>query len=277
MPYFRTNEKTSSAYTLIDTHAHLNFEAFKDDFEEVIKRAQNEGVEKIINVGANLDSSQKAVEIAQKYEGCYASVGIHPHHAADYDTAQYHSELEKLARRPKVVAIGETGLDYYTYKNGGIADPQKQKELFLAHLELAQRLNLPVIFHCREAHADMLEILKPYTLYPKPYPIRGVFHCFSGDQKFLEAVLEMGFYIGFDGNITYRNAQGLRELVKTAPLERTLLETDCPYLPPEPFRGLRNEPKNVKIIARAVAEIKALPFTNVAQKTTQNACSLFRI
>lgn len=287
---------------LIDTHAHLNFQAFENDYEDVIRRAIDEGVEKIINVGTNLDSSQKAVEMAQKFENCFASVGIHPHHAGevlkdlpagrqDLRTEELKNKLEQLASNSKVVAIGECGIDYYSYEHGGITNPQKQKELFKTHLDLAQKLNLPLIFHCRsasapvdtgapadkDAHDDILEILKLYAIRHKPSAIRGVFHCFSGDQKFLEAVLGMGIYIGFDGNITYRNAQGLCELVKTAPLERILLETDSPYLPPEPFRGLRNEPKNVKIIARAVAETKALPFTNVAQKTTQNACSLFRI
>ncbi|MDP3998610.1 MAG: TatD family hydrolase [bacterium] len=265
------------SHTLIDTHAHLNFEAFKDDFEGAVGRAQVEGVEKIINVGANLDSSQKAAEIAQKFDGCFASVGIHPHHAEDHNPEDSIKTLEKLAKSPKVVAIGECGLDYHPYENGGIADPKKQKELFTTHLELAEKLNLPLILHCRDAHDDILRIIKPYVMRYTPSAIRGVFHCFSGDQEFLASVLKMGFYVGFDGNITYRNVRGLRELVKTAPLERIILETDSPYLPPEPFRGLRNEPKNVKIIAGAVAEIKTLPFVDVARKTTQNARRLFRI
>lgn len=264
---------------LVDTHAHLNFQAFENDFEEVLRQAQDEGVEKIINVGANLNSSQKAVDMAQKYGWLYASVGIHPHHAEEtlknLSTEELKNKLEQLAKNPKVVAIGETGLDYHSYKNGGIADHQKQKELFEAQLKLAQELNLPVIFHCRDAHADMLKLLKPYTIGHKLYAIRGVFHCFSGDEKFMKAVLEMGFNVGFDGNITYRNAQNLRERVKETPLERLVLETDCPYLPPEPLRGLRNEPKNVKIIARAVAEVKGLPIKVVEDQTTQNAQGLF--
>ena len=260
---------------LTDTHAHLNFQAFKNDFAEVLKRAQNEGVEKIINVGANFASSQKAVEIAQKYEACFASIGIHPHHAEKQNEVE--KRLERLAQSPKVVAIGETGLDYHPYENGGITDPQKQKELFLAQIKLAQKLRLPIIFHCRNAHVDTLEILKTSTMQSAPSTIRGVFHCFSGDREFLEAVLKMGFYVGFDGNITYKNAQILRQRVEETPLERLLLETDCPYLTPEPLRGLRNEPANVKIIASAVAKIKKLQVTEVIKVTTQNAVNLFSL
>lgn len=261
---------------LIDTHAHLNFQAFENDFGEVLRRAQDEGVEKIINVGADLDSSSKAVEMAEKYENCFATVGIHPHHAENHlDLKDSVNALEKLAKNPKVVAIGETGLDYHPYKNGGITNPQKQKQIFTTQLKLAKKLNLPVIFHCRDAHNDIFELIKPYVINSALDAIRGVFHCFSGDQKFLRSVSEMGFYVGFDGNITYKNAQNLRELVKSTPVERLLLETDCPYLSPEPLRGLRNEPKNVKIIARAVAEVKGLPIKVVEEQTAQNAQNLF--
>lgn len=261
---------------LIDTHAHLNFGAFAKDLEVVVGQAQEAGVGKIINVGADLDSSQKAVAIAQKYKSCFASVGIHPHHARNHgNMANSVETLKKLAKNPKVVAIGECGLDYHPYKNGGVADPKKQKELFLAQIKLAQKLNLPIIFHCRNAHTDILEVI--YQYINKLIKIRGVFHCFSGDKEFLEKVLDSGFYVGFDGNITYKNAQGLRDLVKTTPLNRLLLETDCPYLPPEPFRGLRNTPANVKIIARAVAQIHKVSFAFVANQTTQNATTLFTL
>lgn len=292
---------------LIDTHAHLNFQAFEEDLEATLKRAQKDGIEKIINVGADLASSQKAVEIAQKYENCFASVGIHPHHAdptsprlrgASRNMEKSMETLEKMARQPKVVAIGECGLDYHPYEKGGIADPKKQKELFEAQIKLAQKLDLPLIIHNRDAHEDILKIFSfqfsrrrraadkafgdarqsgyraPATIFNS---IPGVFHCFSGDQKFLQEILEMGFYVGFDGNITYKNAHDLRERANETPIERLLLETDCPYLTPEPLRGLRNEPKNVKIIGRAVAEIKALPFKKIEKQTTKNAQSLFRL
>lgn len=263
---------------LIDTHAHLNFQAFEKDLEAVIKRAQEAGVEKIINVGADLDSSQKALEIAQKYDCCYTSVGIHPHHAQKHrNTENYTETLKKLAQHPKVVAIGEIGLDYHPYESGGIADPQKQKELFLAQLELAHKLNLPVIFHCREAHQEMLSAIGGSASGGQliKSSITGVFHCFSGNQQFLNQVLEMGFYVGFDGNLTFKNAQNLQEVAKIAPLEKILLETDSPYLTPEPLRGLRNEPKNVKITAEFLARLKDISFTKVCQITTENAQKVF--
>lgn len=260
----------------IDTHAHLNFQAFEKDLDEVIRQAQGAGVEKIINVGADLESSQRAVDLAQKYEGLSASVGIHPHHAGNHGNTENAKEtLKKLAQYPKVVAIGECGLDYHSYERGGVTAPQKQKKLFLAQIKLAQELNLPVIFHCRDAHKDILKIFNfQLAIFSS---IKGVFHCFSGDEKFLKEVLNRGFYIGFDGNITYKKAQNLRELVKLTPLARLLLETDAPYLPPEPFRGLRNTPANVKIIAKAIAQIKNLPGGKIAQATTQNAQTLFHL
>lgn len=260
---------------LIDTHAHLNFQAFQDDLEQVLKHAQSEGVEKIINVGTDLDSSQKALEIAQKYDCCYASVGIHPHHACNTESTpacwqgreNSLETLKELAQHPKVVAIGEIGLDYHPYENGGIANPQKQKELFLAQLEIARKLNLPVIFHCREAHQEMVQLIKP--------PARGVFHCFSGDEEFLRRILKLGFYIGFDGNLTFKNAQELQKLAQITPLEKILLETDSPYLSPEPLRGLRNEPKNVRVTAEFLSRLKGLSFTQVCQITTENAEEFF--
>lgn len=270
---------------LIDTHAHLNFQAFRDDFNQVLKRAQEDGVGKIINVGADLDSSEKAVEIAQKHDGLYASVGIHPHHAGNTESTPACRQgrensletLKELAQYPKVVAIGEIGLDYRPYENGGITDPQKQKELFLEQLALANELNLPVIFHCREAHNDILDLLQQYAISHKLRALHGVFHCFSGNEEFLKKVLGLGFYVGFDGNLTFKNAQNLQEVAKIAPLERILLETDSPYLTPEPLRGLRNEPKNVKIVAEFLARLKNISFEKIAQVTTQNVKRLFKI
>jgi len=264
---------------MIDTHAHLNFQAFKDDFEAVLKRAQDEGVEKIINVGADLNSSQKALEIAQKYDNCYASVGIHPHHVEEQEKG-WEGKLKKLAQKSKVVAIGETGLDYHLYRDSGIANPKIQKEFFGKQLNLARELNLPVILHCRstfteatvdkDAHDDILGILRAESC-----KLNAVFHCFSGDQEFLEEVLEMGFYVGFDGNLTFKNAKNLQAVAKIAPLDKILLETDSPFLSPEPLRGLRNEPGNVKIIAEFLAQLKGISFEQICQITTQNAKKLF--
>jgi len=229
---------------LIDTHCHLNFQAFENDLEEVINSAKAEGVEKIIIPGAKIDSSQKAIEIANKYDGCYAAVGIHPHHATDYyNTSSYHSKNEeikktllKLAKNDKVVAIGECGLDYFEYQKTvhpeNIITPQikeQQKELLKIHLEVAIECNLPIILHCREAFVDMLPLVEEYKsrlaqpviLGSEATPeskkngfwtsqndegLCGVFHCFGGSEKDLEKVLSMGFYVGFDGNIS-RKAQ----------------------------------------------------------------------
>lgn len=283
---------------LIDTHCHLNFHAFKNDLDEVIKRAKKEGVEKIIIPGAKIDSSERAIEIAQKYAHCYAAVGIHPHHTADMRILGYYDikrKLIELVKEKKVVAIGETGLDYHVYqqlkdKSGVVTKEtkQQQKELFKIHLEVAKELNLPVIFHCREAFGDIIPIITEHIQNsPVPprrsacahlrgeYSLSGVFHCFGGTKKDLEEVLNLGFYIGFDGNITYKNADNLREIVAATPMDRLLLETDAPFLSPEPFRGQRNEPKNVKIVAGEVARIKEMEVNGVERKTTENVQKLF--
>lgn len=251
---------------LVDTHAHLNFQVFKDDLDQVLRQSQKAGIEKIINVGADLDSSQKAVEIAQKYSSCYASVGIHPHHAGEQKTG-WEQKLKQLAQNRKVVAIGECGLDYHSYETGGITNPQTQKEVFEKQLNLARELNLPIIFHCRHAQEEILHLIK--------VPVTGVFHCFSGDEKFLGQVLKKGFYVGLDGNLTFKNAKDLQEVAKSAPLQRILLETDSPYLTPEPFRGLRNSPGNVKLIAEFLAQLLDVSFGEVAKVTSDNAQKVF--
>ncbi len=257
---------------LIDTHAHLNFQTFENDFKEVIKFSQDEGIEKIINVGADLDSSKRAVEIAQNHDCCYAAVGIHPHHA-DKLEKDWEEKLEKLANNPKVVAIGECGMDYHPYQHGGITNPQIQKEVFVQQLNLAYKLNLPVVLHCRDAHEDLLKIIEPSVIdHPS---LVGVCHCFSGDENFLKAILKLGFYVGFDGNLTFKNAKSLQEIAKITPLERILLETDSPYLSPEPYRGLRNTPANVKIIAEFLARLTKVPFDEVCQTTSENAQKVF--
>lgn len=242
---------------LVDTHCHLNFSAFEKDLSEVIERAKKAGVTKIIIPGANLESSKKGVEIANNYEGCFAAIGIHPHHVEEYrrDAPWHVSTLQKLARQPKVVAIGETGLDYYQYKDyPPISEEIKenQKELFLAQIKISQEFNLPLIVHCREAWDDLVMML--YNIITEDQKIRGVFHCYSGGKKWLAKALNLGFYLGIDGNVTYD--EGLQNVVKEIPLDRLLLETDSPFLSPDPFRGQRNEPKNIKIIAEKIAEIK---------------------
>jgi len=265
---------------LIDTHAHLNFKAFKKNLDNVLWGAREEGVEEIIVPGTDLETSRKAVELARHYEIIFAAVGIHPHHCnAQYQLSNVKTDLTKLAKNNKVVAIGECGLDYYHYEKTKYKDykvdkefKKKQKELFQIQLEVAQELKLPVIIHSREAHQDLQKILKA-----KKYKnLNGVFHCFTADKKFLKWALKKGFYIGFDGNITYD--QKLLAIVKATPLSRILIETDAPLLLPEPLRSLKkfpNKPENIKIIAEYIARAKNKSFSQVAKKTTANARKLF--
>lgn len=265
---------------MIDAHCHLNFHAFEKECDEVIKRAAKKGVKTIINVGTQINSSQKAVELADKYKNLYAIVGVHPHHADKIKLgSDWIEKLETLARLPKTVAIGEIGMDFYNYQSNGVTDPKVQKEIFINQIELAHKLKIPIQIHNRHAGNDILDILINYKSYLPDPP--GMFHCMSGSLTFLKKVLNIGFYVGFDGNITYKGkAPGedtfLSELVSYAPLERILVETDSPFLTPEPFRGSRNEPSYAIIVGEAIAEIKSLAFDQVAQTTTENAEKIFR-
>lgn len=264
---------------MIDVHCHLNFKAFANDYDQVIKDAFKTGVTAIINVGTKIDSSKKAIELAERYENLYAIVGIHPHHA-DKPEANWEKELENLAKHPKVVAIGECGMDFYSYKSNGIVDPKLQKEVFIKQILLAHKLKLPFQIHNRHAGKDIIEILlnhKSYLLNPP-----GMFHCFAGSMDILKKALAMGFYIGFDGNITYKGlAPGedtaLSELAKAIPLDQMLVETDSPYLTPEPHRGSRNIPSYAIIVGRFLAQIKGVSFEEFVAKTTQNANTLFKL
>ena len=250
----------------IDTHCHLNLPDFTD-VEKVLSQAKDNDVEKIIIPGIDVVSSTKAIEISHKYSQCYAAIGIHPHHEGQVVV----EELLRLGQEKKVVAIGEIGLDYYRADKKNLSQIKKQQEIILKlQLELAREINLPVILHCREAFSDLLTILNSYR-------VRGVFHCFGGTLENLQEVLKRGFYVGFDGNLTYKNAQNLRDLVAFTPLEKILLETDSPFLTPLPDRGKRNEPKNVKIVADTIAQIKNLDVSEVEKQTTNNAEKLFKL
>ncbi|MCL5433065.1 MAG: TatD family hydrolase [Patescibacteria group bacterium] len=264
---------------MIDIHCHLNFHAFEKDVDEVIKKSLAAGVYKIINAGTKIDSSGSAIKLAERHEGLYATVGIHPHHA-DKLEEDWSEKFENLAKHPKVVAIGEIGMDFFSYQSNQITDPKLQREIFIKQLEISHRLKLPLQIHNRQAGKEILEILlnhKSYLLNPP-----GVFHCFSGDIEFLKKVLDLGFYVGFDGNITYKGlAKGettdLKDLVKYAPIERILTETDAPFLTPEPHRGTRNIPEYVIIVAESIARIKNISFEKVKDQTTKNALTLFAI
>ncbi len=250
----------------IDTHCHLDFPEFDQDRDIVIRRAKAEGVDYIINIGSSLQGSEKSLELSRQYDFIYAAAGMHPHEAdrADKNTQE---RLAVLARDDKVVAIGEIGLDYY--RNYSRAD--NQKSLFVALVNLASDLDKPVVIHSRQAQEDTLRVLK------EKRPKKVVVHCFSGDENFLKECLQLAFFVSFTCNITYRKAQNLRRLVSIAPLERILLETDAPFLPPEGFRGKRNEPVYVKLLAEEIARIKGVGAEEVARVTTENAKSFFNI
>lgn len=264
---------------MIDVHCHLNFKSFTDDYDHVIKDAKNAGVDEIINVGTQVSSSKWAVDLASKYTNLYAIVGIHPHHADKIET-NYLDELEKLTKHPKVVAIGEIGLDYYRYKSNGIVDPQIQKDVFIRQIELASNVGLPIQIHNRHAGEDILTILKTHKSLLQKNP--GMFHCFAGSMNILQQALDMGFYIGFDGNITYKGlAPGentsLSDLAKATPLDRIVIETDSPFLTPEPHRGSRNTPSYAIITAQFIANLKGVSIDKVLAQTTKNAHTIFNI
>lgn len=250
----------------IDTHCHLDFPEFTPDRDEVIQRAKNNGIDYIINIGSSLTGSKESLELSKAYDFIYATVGLHPHEADGFDE-KIETILSGLAKENKVVAIGEIGLDYY--KNYSKAE--NQKLLFKSLLKLAKDLCLPAVIHNRLAGVDTLKILKGLT------PKKVVVHCFSGDENFLKECLDSGFFISFTCNITYRKADNLRRLVKIAPLERILLETDAPFLPPEIFRGKRNEPMYVKFLAGEIARIKEVSIEEVARVTTDNAKTFFNL
>ena len=283
---------------MIDVHSHLNFHAFRKDVDEVIKRAQEKGVSHIINVGTKLDSSQRAVDLAQIYNNLYAVVGIHPHHAdkqelgiKNYgfskgmtgvgDPDLWVKRLEHLARQPKVVAIGEIGMDYLSYQSNGIVDPKLQKEIFEAQIHLAHVVDLPIQIHGRQAGKDILEILHHHKNMLKTKS-PGMFHCFAGDTEILKGALDLGFCIGFDGNSTYPGlAPGetvsLSGIAKATPLDRIVTETDSPLLAPIPFRGSRNEPSHVILIGEFLARIKGISFEEFDRMSTNNAKRIFNI
>jgi len=251
---------------LLDTHCHLDFPEFDRDRDEVIQRAKNGGIDYIINIGSSLQSSIRSLELSQKYDFIYASVGIHPHDADAYDK-KTEIALKGLARKEKVVAIGEIGLDYY--KN--YSQAENQRLLFSSLVKLAKDFTLPLVIHTRKAQHDTLEVLKGAL------PVKAVVHCFSGGEDFLKECLDLGFLVSFTCNITYKKADALRNLVKITPLERLLLETDAPFLPPEGFRGRRNEPAYVKYLAHEIARIKEIDIEKVAKVTTDNAKQFFSI
>jgi TatD DNase family protein len=253
---------------LIDTHAHLDSGQFAADMEAVVARAGAAGIRHILTIGCDLASSRASVAIASEHPTIYAAVGIHPHDAGEADTAGI-AELRRLAAEPKVVAVGEIGLDFYRDRS----PREVQRQAFRAQIRLARELGLPVIVHDREAHAEVLQILRE----ERASEVGGVLHCFSGDLAMARACIELGFYISFPGTLTYPKNEAAREVVRGIPVDQILVETDCPYLAPQAHRGKRNEPAFVRHTAEAIAAIKGLTIDDVARITTLNAFNLFGI
>jgi len=250
---------------LIDSHAHLDMEDFDADRDLVIKRARAGGIARIITIGIDLASSMKTIEIAQEYEYVYAAVGYHPHNAKEADVRDL-EKLRALASEAKVVAWGEIGLDFFRLHS----PPELQIKAFERQLDMAFELELPVIIHDRDAHGDLLRILKS-----RKRQYQGVMHCFSGNYDLAMALIEMGFYISFPGTVTYKNALDIQGAASRIPLERLMVETDCPYLTPAPFRGKRNEPLYVKHTAEKIAQLRELDFKQLEEATAANTTQLF--
>jgi TatD DNase family protein len=258
--------------TVIDTHCHLNFHQFSDDRDAVISRATEQGVATIINPGVNLDSSRAAIALSERYEQVYAAVGIHPTATDELDQAALKT-LRQLAAHPKVVAIGEIGLDYYWPNQPGrtwsCASPETQRNAFRRQLDLAADLGLPVIIHNREAHTDVMIGLGD------SHGVTGVMHSFSGDLDLAEWTVDLGFYVGISGPVTYNKNHELRKIVRQVTFDRLLIETDAPFLPPSPHRGRRNEPAFVCLVAKEIARQRECEVSDVAQRTSDNAFTLF--
>ncbi|MFA5197095.1 MAG: TatD family hydrolase [Patescibacteria group bacterium] len=257
---------------LIDSHTHLDFPDYDNDLDLVLSRAKQYGVDKIINVGADLVRSKKAIEIANKYGNVWATVGIHPE-GCDIDISQAQKELKKLATSsPKVVAIGECGLDYFYDDSKKV----KQKALFELQINIAQELNFPLAIHLRNGK-DETAAMDGYNLLKKNKVTNGVVHCFTFDKTWAKKFINLGLYVGFTGIITYKNAELLREAVKSVPIDRMLIETDCPYLSPQKYRGERNEPSYVSEIAKQIAETREEKIEKVTEQTAKNTEILFNI
>lgn len=249
-----------------DSHAHLDDTRFQADFDEVLARMRENGVTGMMNIGCDLPSSERSVTLAERYNWIWAAVGSHPDDADHVDGSLIEA-YRTLCKNPRVRAIGEIGLDYH-YED---VPRDIQKKAFRMQLQLARETGMPVVVHEREAHGDALEILDDFT------DVRGVFHCYSGSLEMAKELVRRGWYIGFTGVITFKNARKAVEVAEWLPLSRTLIETDCPYMAPEPFRGRRCEPGMVPQMAKKIAEIKGVDTERVAEATRRNAYELFRL
>jgi len=260
-----------------DTHAHLSWPDFADDLPSVLERARTAGVHRIVSIATDLASARETLALADRHDGIHVAVGLHPGEIPNVSLEQM-PEIAKFAGHPKVVAIGETGLDYYRLPSHPSANTikQQQRDLFWAHLGLSKERRLPVVIHSREADADMLEIVAAHAeALPKEWRPWGVMHCFPGDAKMAFACIEAGLLISFTGILTFKNSGTLRDVAAKIPLDSVLLETDAPYLTPAPHRGQRNEPSYIPLIAEALAQIKGISIEEISQVTESNAARLF--
>ncbi len=269
---------------LIDTHCHLDFEPLSEETAAVINRAHQASVVGMITVGTSLLRSREVVAIAKKYPNVWASVGFHPQDIAEIiDIDQSIAQLEELALEPEVVAIGEIGLDYYSAGMGvrgsiSTLDKKKQQTVLRSQLDLAERFKKPVIFHVRDAWEDFFETLENFRIEVGHYP-QGVIHCFTGEVAMAKKALKMGLYIGFTGFVTFEQSKfdHIREALVAIPLEKVLVETDAPFLAPEPYRGKPNEPAYVLEVAKKIATVKGIPVAEVSEQLLRNAVTIFRL
>jgi TatD DNase family protein len=282
---------------LIDTHAHLDYPDFANDLDELLRRANREGVERIITIGTSLESSRRAIELAEKHSAVFAAIGVHPTFVDEAEDDVI-TPLRELAKNRRVVAIGETGLDYHRLPSEQVAKEKqvqvmsalrtetdeeieaqirdgayksKQASLFQQQLDLAVELGLNVVIHQRDAWADTLKIMQPYT-----GKLRGVFHCFGGSLEQANEVLELDHLVSFTGIVTFKNGASVREVAAQIPLWKFMVETDCPYLAPVPFRGKRSEPAHTRIVAEAIAAVREIPLEEIAEATTETAEKFFQ-
>ncbi|MCC5804267.1 TatD family hydrolase [Rossellomorea vietnamensis] len=253
---------------LFDTHVHLNAEQFDEDLEEVLLRAREAGVEKMVVVGFDRPTINRAMELIVQYDFLYAAIGWHPVDAIDMNDEDL-VWIEELSQHPKVVAIGEMGLDYHWDKS----PKDVQKEVFRKQIQLAKKVKLPIVIHNREATQDIVDILREEGAEE----VGGIMHCFSGSPEIAQECVEMNFYISLGGPVTFKNAKKPKDVAREIPLEKLLIETDCPYLAPHPYRGKRNEPAYVKLVAEQIAELKEVSLEEVERITTENAIKLFNI
>lgn len=254
---------------MIDSHAHLDDSRYDRDRHEIIKNLKQEGVDLVVNIGADLESSKNSYYLAKTYEPIYATVGVHPHNAKTY-TPAVEAELTALALKPKVVAIGEIGLDFY-YDH---SPRDVQREVFRKQLELAHEVNLPVVIHSRDASQETFDILKEYH---KKFKFQAIIHCFSQSVEMMREYVKLGDYIALGGAVTFKNAKTPKQVAMEVPLDHLILETDCPYMTPVPFRGKRNEPKYIQKVANYIAQLREMDVKDLIRHTDENTKRFYQL